>query len=231
MVIQMGEIECCFQMNRHGPGYFDEGTLFLRSRDGHMSHTFMHSCGLLQNNLLMHWIQKIHQSVLAAVTNNPNILVAKKNTSLFIVYGSTGWLGFARLSWAWIQVLGLIHVCYMSRLRNSSDLRHAFCMMNDKSTKVTFAHSRHTVTSPYLLLVKASHKTRPKVNWVEMFTWQTPTAKPNGKSCEFIILLQEGSEGCLHKSKLSQQASIRERSWSQKNVIYTFFPQFSYSKV
>lgn len=80
------------------------------------------------------------------------------------------------------------------RLRNNSDLRHAFCMMNDRSMKVTFAYSRHTVTSPLtILLVKGSHKTRPKVNWVEMFTWQSPTAKPNGKSREFIIFLQEGS--------------------------------------
>ena len=60
---------------------------------------------------------------LAAVTSDPDILVAKKNTPLSVVHGSAGWHGLARFSWSWIQVPGLIQVCSLPmgpRLRNNS---------------------------------------------------------------------------------------------------------------
>lgn len=49
---------------------------------------------------------------LAAVTNDPDILVANKKYAF--VHCPVGWLGLARLSWARTQVLGLTEVCSMS---------------------------------------------------------------------------------------------------------------------
>lgn len=86
--------------------------------------------GKLQSNLLMHWIWRMYQSPSAVVTNNPHILVANKNTPLFIVHGSAGWLGFARLRWPWAQDLGPIQVCLSTGpgLKNNGCLRCAWWM-------------------------------------------------------------------------------------------------------
>lgn len=69
-----------------------------------------------------HGLQVIEQPVgvlnledilaLAAVTNDPAILVANKKYAF--VYCPVGWLGLARVIWAWTQVLGLTEVCSMS---------------------------------------------------------------------------------------------------------------------
>lgn len=84
-----------------------------------------------------HHLQVIEQPVgvlnledilaLAAVTNDPAILVANKKYAFVC---PVGWLGLARLIWAWTQVLGLTESapCPWDLV---SYLGHAFGLVND----------------------------------------------------------------------------------------------------